>query len=1092
MEDERKRIESAIQALESQRALLGDAAVDAALAALKIQLTPAEQSEGQELRFAGERKLVTVMFADISGFTALSEKLDPEEIRALMNACFDHLVPVIQEYEGTVDKFIGDEIMALFGAPVAHERHAELACFAALELFEALGDFNRRNGTGLEMHIGINSGLVIAGGIGSRGRQEYSVMGDAVNMAARLKDAAGPGQVFVGSEVYGLTGHCFHFNALPPLRLKGKKDLVSTYSLTGRKRDPGVSRESALHSDLIGREAELRQLTALLHDLHKGRGCMISVIGEAGIGKSRLITELLNRVKGSLNRVEGRSLSNSRQRAYQPALEIMLRLTGASADMEAGQIKTRLQKELTGTLGEKGSTALPFLAQMMQLPLTENEDTAVRYLNAASLREKIFTAFSTYLEAKSALAPLILVWEDLHWSDPSSLALLEHTLSCCLSSPLALILVFRPQKEEKIWQLHEAALKKFENRYHTFMLEPLTVGDSAQLMRQLIHVDKMDTGVEQIILNKAEGNPFFVEELLRSLLDNGMLYLEGQTIKASEKLDGLAVPGTLQGVIASRIDRLERNDKLNLQTASILGRLFQEKVLASLLARIKRDDGLSRSLAQLVERELLRERANNDRDAGEYIFKHAVTHDVTYNSLLMADRKALHRLAGETIEEMAGAEKDDFAESLAFHYERADQQEKAVYFLRQAAGRAQKIHANEEALELYRRAIKQADELIRQGGNNAQWRSMLGELFENQADVLRLTVQPDKAKAAYLQAMEHTESHDGIGQARLYRKMGLCLQSSSQFHLMLEHFQRAQQLLEEDTGDKTPLWWNEWIELLTEQMLIYYWTNKPEEIERLSQRVQRAIQAYGTPLQQARYYQNLVALNFRLERYLLSSHTVQLAETFVANTLISKDLQMLAVAKFFLGFSLLWHNSLPECIAVLEESLALARQTGDLIFQARNLTYLTVAHRRQGNVEQTDFYVRQSMETARNVSMQEYVGTAYANQAWLAWKNGDMENIEILGKQAIDNWKKVPETHSSLVFIWMTAWPLAALYCHRGNMTKCMEQLDSMIQPNLKRMEPELEQRIQEVVAGFKISGIVPNREDLSELIALGEHYRYL
>ncbi|MBP6827375.1 MAG: AAA family ATPase, partial [Saprospiraceae bacterium] len=1023
--DERRRIESAIQALESQRALLGDAAVEAALGALRLQLAGLNQPLEQELRLTGERKLVTVMFADISGFTTLSEKHDPEEIRALMNACFDHLVPVAQEYAGTVDKFIGDEIMVLFGAPKAHERHAELACFAALDMFDALQDFNRKNGIKLEMHIGINTGLVIAGGIGSKGRQEYSVMGDAVNLAARLKDAAARGQTFVGPDVFSLTGHSFNYNTLPPLRLKGKNEPVRTYSLQSRKTNPGGGREGSLYSDLIGREEELRQMTSLLLDLHNGRGNLLAIIGEAGIGKSRLVTEIRNRVKDQANWVEGRSLSNSRQRMYQPALEIMARLLAVSADMEGEQIKPLLQKELEHTLGANGKTYLPFLSQMMQLPLTEEEDIAVRYLNTGTLRERIFSAFSEYIEAKTRQAPLILVWEDLHWSDPSSLALIEHTLSFCRSCPLAIVLVFRPRKEERVWQLHEEILKKFVGIYHVFHLEPLTAKDSALLMRKLIHVENLDADVERIILDKAEGNPFFVEELLRSLLDNGMLYLEGQMIKASDTLDRLTIPGTLQGVIASRIDQLDGIDKLNLQTASILGRIFQEEVLSSLLSKLKQDASLAHSLTQLVEREMLRRRLKEEREVTEYIFKHAVTHDVAYNSLLLSDRKMMHRLAGETIEELTDPEKDDYAESLAYHYERADQQEKAVHFLRRAAGRAKKLHSNEEAVELYRRAIRQAEELLQQESNAAPWRRMLSDLLENQADILKLTGQPDKAKATYEQALEQVDAHDRIGQARILRKTGLCFQASSQFLVILDYFHRAQQLLEQDADNKTPEWWHDWIELLNERMFIYYWMNDPGAMQELSKTIQSSMELYGTPIQQARYYQNLVALNFRLERYLLSDQTVMLARKLVESALVSRDLQMISVAKFFLGFSLLWHNDCAESMAVMEESLALAEQTGDLIIKTRNLTYLAVVHRRQGNLAQTEHYTGLSLDIARNAGMLEYVGTAYANLAWLAWKKGDLESVEIQGEQAYNFWKKVPETHSSIVFGWTAAWPLA-------------------------------------------------------------------
>jgi class 3 adenylate cyclase/tetratricopeptide (TPR) repeat protein len=1089
------QIESAIRALESQRAILGEVAVEAALAALRAQLASLKKNSETTIRLAGERKLVTVMFADISGFTALSEKHDPEVVRALMNGCFDQLVPIVQEYEGTVDKFIGDEIMALFGAPKAHERHAELACSAALDMFEAIRKFNLSNGTELALHIGINTGLVIAGGIGSEGRQEYSVMGDAVNLAARLKDAATSGEIFVGSEVHALTNHFFEYHPLPPLRLKGKNELVRTFRLQGKKAIRGTSREGTLRSQLIGREIELQALTKLLFDLKSGKGSRISIIGEAGIGKSRLMTEIQNQIDKDTLWIEGRSLPYTRQRAYQPALEILSRLMNIPTGTDAEQLKVMLIADLTQTFGAEGYSWLPIFCRMMQLPLSEEEDISVRYLNANALREKVFSAFITYIAAKAQKTPLILVWEDLHWADPSSLALIEHTLSLCETCPLAMVLVFRPRKEERIWQVHEQSQEKFGEHYHAFQLEPLLSSDTATLVRNLIHVENLDPEVERIILEKAEGNPFFTEELLRSLLDNGMLYLEGKMIKTSENLDTLAIPGTLQGVIASRIDRLGDADKQTLQTASVLGRIFRETVLTELLSLVKNDAHLPPSLQRLVDREMLRQRQQEEAETHGYIFKHAVTHDVAYNSLLLADRKILHRLAGETIEKLASEDLSDSAESLAWHYERADQQEKAVYYLKLAAGYAKKVHSNEEAVELYRRAIKQAEELV-QKDNAVQWRQMLSELLENQGDILKLTGQVEQARTVFAQVNEYLDEKNRIGSAissaRIQRKIGMSYQALTRFQIVSEHFHKANDILNQWTGDKPSEWWHEWIELSLEHMLAHYWVNKTTEMQELAQSLRSPIESFGNAAQKARFYQNLVAINFRLEAYLLSDETVNIAQKSVNTCLLSKDLQMISVTHFFLGFALLWNNKLEESIAVLNQSLELANQTGDVILKSRNLTYLAVVHRRLSNVGETEVYAHKSMNIAQQVGMFEYMGTASANFAWLAWKNKEYDKVETLGKQAFSYWEKLTES-LSLAFSWTAAFPLAALFFMRGNLHKSIEYFEIMLVPGRKRLEPELEQRMKEVVALSKSSINNPQlHQEVKSVLEMAEQYRYL
>jgi len=289
LETQIQKLSVAIAGLESQRKSLGDAVVDPAIAALREQLTQLESARGDRAE-TDERKLVTIVFADVSGFTALSEKLDPEKVREVINACFDWLVPVVQKYDGTIDKFIGDEIMAVFGAPAAHEDDAERALRAALDMMEAIVAFNRANGTELGLHIGINTGLVVAGEIGGRDRRDYSVMGDAVNLAARLEDASSIGEIFVGPATYRQTQRLFDFELVAPLKLKGKEAPLEVRRLLKAKAVPNPVRGiEGLRAPLIGRDDELNELHKAIADLERGRGSMLAILGEAGLGKSRLI-----------------------------------------------------------------------------------------------------------------------------------------------------------------------------------------------------------------------------------------------------------------------------------------------------------------------------------------------------------------------------------------------------------------------------------------------------------------------------------------------------------------------------------------------------------------------------------------------------------------------------------------------------------------------------------------------------------------------------------------------------------------------------------------------------------------------------------
>src|SRR6476646_4215567 len=300
-------LSTAIAGLESQRSSLGDAVVDRAIAALRQQLAQLETGRAPT---ADERKLITIVFADVSGFTALSEKLDPEKVREVINACFDWLVPVVQKYDGTVDKFIGDEIMAIFGAPVAHEDDAERALRAALDMMDAIVAFNHANGTELGLHIGINTGLVVAGEIGGRDRRDYSVMGDAVNLAARLEDASSVGEIFVGPATYRQTQRLFDFEPVAPLKLKGKEAPVEVSRLLRAKAVPKPVRGiEGLRAPLIGRDGELTEINKAVANLERGRGSVLAILGEAWLGKSRLIAETRALLPAKVTWGGGRALS---------------------------------------------------------------------------------------------------------------------------------------------------------------------------------------------------------------------------------------------------------------------------------------------------------------------------------------------------------------------------------------------------------------------------------------------------------------------------------------------------------------------------------------------------------------------------------------------------------------------------------------------------------------------------------------------------------------------------------------------------------------------------------------------------------------
>ena len=447
---ERGQLEQAIAALETQRAILGDVVVDAALSSMRQQLAELELAERKPVpALEGERKLVTIMFADISGFTALAETMDPEAVRDLINACFDHLVPVIEKYEGTVDKFVGDAIVALFGAPVAHENDPERALRTALEMKGELAAFNASCHTDLGLHFGINTGLVIAGGIGSEGRQEYSVMGDAVNVASRLEEVSERGAILVGPDTYRLTAPLFEFETLELIQVKGKAEPVAIYRLLTSKVVSGKVRGIVgLESPLVGRQAEFCALQDAVERLRAGVGGIVTIVGEAGIGKSRLVAELRRgAVTSPLQWLEGRCLSYGTSIAYLLWLDALRSVLGMSVEDPPLVVRDTLRQWVQTLCPDHLDDVYPYLGRLMSLPLEEEDESALQNLEGEALKMGTFRAVETLIECAANDRPLIIVCEDLHWADPTSMELLERLLALTDRAPLLILCIFRPETD---------------------------------------------------------------------------------------------------------------------------------------------------------------------------------------------------------------------------------------------------------------------------------------------------------------------------------------------------------------------------------------------------------------------------------------------------------------------------------------------------------------------------------------------------------------------------------------------------------------------------------------------------------------------
>lgn len=738
-------LQAAIAAQEGLRPSLGDAIVDATLAALRAQLDaliarqagsppvalmpagddpfsrylPGELAD--KLRVAGmvegERKQVTVVFADLSGFTALSERLDPEEVRSLQNDLFPEMAAAVYHYEGYVDKFIGDAIMAVFGAPIAHEDDPERALRAALDMRARIAQLNRtwqpRFGRALSLHVGINTGTVIAGDISAGRRNSYTVTGDAVNVASRLSDAAVPGQILVSRETYRLAQGAFDFAPLEPLTVKGKSEPLAVFELQRARLYPLKLRGlKELGSAFVARERESALLREVLNDLLAGRGRVVTVTGEAGLGKSRLLAEWNAEVGARARWREGRAFAHTAGMAYGPFLDFFRRYANIHDDDTEQEARAVLGEVVRRFFGDS-LEAHALLASLLAMQLAPAEAELLAGLPAQTIRTRIFDAIAHMVEEPTRERPTILVLEDMHWSDSTSIDLAASLLELTKRVPLAIVVVCRPDPDAPSQRLLDIIRSGYADCVTSIALAPLSNDSTVQMLEQLLSAHHLPPALTTMICARAEGNPFYVEEVIRMLIERGVLMrteaaaadgeLQWQT---TPLLQSVQVPNTLEGVLQARLDRLPVEAKWLAQQAAVIGRNFLYRVLVCIGDS---SAGIDAELSYLERQELIREQARDPEI--EYIFKHALTQDVAYHSLLAPRRKELHHRTGRALEELFAERLGEFSGLIAFHYLRGEVWDKAVAYLLRAGDDALGLYAHAEARQHYAAALGALDHL---------------------------------------------------------------------------------------------------------------------------------------------------------------------------------------------------------------------------------------------------------------------------------------------------------------------------------------------------------------------------------------------
>lgn len=709
--DEIQKLVQGIAALEAQRAILGDTVVDTALASLREKLATLHAISQTEQ----QRKLVTVLFADISGFTSLSEKLDAEDVSDVMNAMWQKLDSAILSYGGHIDKHLGDGVMALWGAETAREDDPELALRAALEMQRILQDQEYISSlalpsSALHMRIGINTGPVLLGALGTQG--EYTAMGDTVNVASRLEHAAPVGGILISYDTYRHVRGAFDVVEREPLAVKGKSERLQTFlveRVRPRTFHSGSRGVEGIETRMVGRNPEMEQLQQAVEDALSGYPLQfLLVTGDVGIGKSRLLHEFQKWSDVHHHDIWVFKARAEQQREYIPFSQVrdlfFDRFKIQESDSQA-EARRKLEQGMISMMGPEGLEEAHFIGQLLGLDYASSPYISALGEDTRQVHNRAYDAVMRLFRVLVARGPILFLLEDLHWVDNNSLDLMLSFTKEFVRLPVVLIATARPALFERFPDFSEQVA-----HFSHLDLKPLSLEDSHVLVQDILRkMPNLPTDLRETVASNADGNPFFIEELIKMMIESGTILKGAQAWRVdAERLRDLRVPPTLTGVLQARIDRLSVPEKIVMHRASVVGRVFWDDAVAHLGEPDALTDRaeVPAALENLLSKELVFGRAQSAfSDAHEYLFKNAILRDVTYEQVLKSQRRLYHRQAADWLIEKSGDRASEYAALIAEHFDRAGENNLSADWYCRAAQAAEEAFASETVINYYTRAL---------------------------------------------------------------------------------------------------------------------------------------------------------------------------------------------------------------------------------------------------------------------------------------------------------------------------------------------------------------------------------------------------
>jgi predicted ATPase/class 3 adenylate cyclase len=961
---------------------------------------------------AGQRRTVTVLFTDLSGFTALSERMDSEDVYDIVQQYIQVLVNNVYKYEGIVDKLTGDGLMALFGAPISHENNAERAVRAALEMqtdiLQLNKDIRKKYKANLRMRVGLHSGMVVVGGMGSNMMMDYTAIGDTVNLAHRIEEAAPPNTILVSESVYRQTKSLFEFQQVSALNPKGITHPVVAFSVIQLKTRPGRMRGlEGLRAPMIGRDAELNRLKQVLTDLLQiRRGQFVFITGEAGMGKSRLTAEF----KATLNPhevrvLEAQSLAYRRSIAYWIILNLLYQYLGLPPNTPKGEVHQRLIHAVEQLTEGHGPDTLTYLEHLFSLPYSDlYAADRLRYLDAEQLRQQIFLAVRDLLVAEAHHQPLILILEDLHWADEASLNLLYFLLESLRHAPILIVCISRQVLPGALSRINDWAKTHLNSQFHAVPLQGLSSSQSAQLLFQLLTIPDLPDTLREQILQRAAGIPFYLEEILRMLIDEKIIRRENNHWRVEPKVDvsKLGVPDTLQGLILARFDRLPELERHLLQVASVIGKNFAVPVLQAVLTE-PTDEQIPTALDTLVERDFIQPLISGSE--AEYTFRHILMSDAIYGTILRKERSKMHGRVGKVIEALYADDLENQVELLANHYLWSTNQDKALYYLTRAGERAAARYANAQAQQHFELALQ-----ILPTVKHTLAQAL--RILSNLGDVLVLVGEYAAARKHYQDALTAIQLEGSerflIDSCSLQRKIGNTFERQGDYDQAQEYLNQAQQTVDCMPGSQ--------------------------------------------PIEKARILNDMGWINFR--RGNLDQAEVQLKG---AQALLEKTNQYDVIASIYnrLGGIYYFEDQLDQASIYVRKSLALREEIGDIVAVARSYNNLGLLSWRKGEWESALANFMRSVELHANLGDVEGVMEVNSNLGLLQIDRGNIEQAKKHLDAALSTAQQsglaygigVTYLHFSYLYLSSSDWKSALEYCGRSlAILKEIDDQDHMVE----------------------------------------------